>query len=71
VVTAVVNAAIPAPVTAEPVKTGCRVTSRGPDEERPHRLSHKYVGHEPPPEPADVARVIARLVPEKVIGSAV
>lgn len=42
-----------------------------PDRELPRRLSHKYVGEDPPPEPAEVRRVIARLTPEKVIGFSV
>jgi PPOX class probable F420-dependent enzyme len=31
------------------------------------RLSHKYVGQDPPPEPASVQRVIIRVTAEKVI----
>ncbi|MFI0416788.1 PPOX class F420-dependent oxidoreductase [Spongiactinospora sp. 9N601] len=29
-------------------------------------LSHKYVGEDPPPEPADVLRLIVRVTPQKV-----
>lgn len=42
-----------------------------PEKELPRRLSHKYVGEDPPAEGPEVQRVIARLVPEKVIGFAV
>ena len=35
-----------------------------------HRLSHKYVGEDPPPEPPSVRRVIIRVTPEKVTGFA-
>jgi len=30
-------------------------------------LSHKYVGADPPPEPAEVLRYIVRVTPEKVL----
>ena len=36
-----------------------------------HRLSHKYVGEDPPPDPPGTQRVIVRVTPEKVIGFAV
>lgn len=39
-----------------------------PEKELPRRLSHKYVGEDPPPESAEVRRVIARITPDKVIG---
>jgi hypothetical protein len=32
----------------------------------PERLSQKYLGESPPPEPADVVRLIARITPTKV-----
>jgi PPOX class probable F420-dependent enzyme len=32
------------------------------------RLSHKYVGENPPPEPPEVQRVIVRVTADKVIG---
>jgi PPOX class probable F420-dependent enzyme len=38
-----------------------------PDKALPRRLSHKYVGEDPPPEPAEVRRVVVRVTPEKVI----
>lgn len=34
----------------------------------PRRLSHKYLGEEPPPESSDVLRLIVRVRPEKVTG---
>jgi PPOX class probable F420-dependent enzyme len=39
-----------------------------PNRELGHRLSHKYVGEDPPPEPASVERVIIRVTTDKVIG---
>jgi PPOX class probable F420-dependent enzyme len=36
-----------------------------PDKTLPRRLSRKYLGQDPPPEP-DAARLIVRVVPEKV-----
>jgi PPOX class probable F420-dependent enzyme len=42
-----------------------------PDRKLSHRLSHKYVGEDPPSDPAGARRVIARLTPEKVIGFSV
>lgn len=38
-----------------------------PERELGRRLSHKYVGEDPPAEPPEVKRVIVRVVPEKVI----
>jgi PPOX class probable F420-dependent enzyme len=38
-----------------------------PERELGRRLSHKYVGEDPPAEPPEVKRVIVRLIPEKVI----
>jgi hypothetical protein len=29
-------------------------------------LSHKYLGQDPPPEPASTRRLIVRVIPEKV-----
>jgi PPOX class probable F420-dependent enzyme len=39
-----------------------------PDPERslPERLSRKYLGQSPPPEPASVVRLIARITPSKI-----
>lgn len=41
-----------------------------PEKSLPVRLSRKYRGEDPPPEPADVDRVIVRVVPSKVTGFA-
>lgn len=37
-----------------------------PDKELPARLSRKYMGELPPPESAEVRRVIVRVVPERI-----
>jgi PPOX class probable F420-dependent enzyme len=37
-----------------------------PERLLPERLSQKYLGESPPPEPADVVRLIARITPTKV-----
>lgn len=42
-----------------------------PDKELPRQLSHKYTGEDPPQEGPEVRRVIARLIPEKVVGFSV
>lgn len=42
-----------------------------PDKELPRQLSHKYTGEDPPQEGPEVQRVIARLIPEKVVGFSV
>lgn len=34
--------------------------------ELPVRLSQRYLGEDPPPEPEDVVRLIVRVIPEKV-----
>ena len=39
-----------------------------PSRELGRRLSHKYVGEDPPAEPASVRRVIVRVTADKVIG---
>jgi PPOX class probable F420-dependent enzyme len=39
-----------------------------PSRELGRRLSHKYVGEDPPTEPASVQRVIIRITADKVIG---
>jgi PPOX class probable F420-dependent enzyme len=39
-----------------------------PSRELGHRLSHKYLGEDPPAEPASVRRVIVRVTADKVIG---
>lgn len=37
----------------------------------PRRLSHKYLGEDPPPEPAELLRLIVSVVPHKVTGFSV
>jgi hypothetical protein len=37
-----------------------------PGRELPERLSRRYLGESPPPEPADLRRVIVRVLPERV-----
>jgi hypothetical protein len=32
----------------------------------PERLSQKYLGESPPPEPADIVRFVARITPGKI-----
>jgi PPOX class probable F420-dependent enzyme len=41
-----------------------------PDEDKrlPYELSHKYLGVDPPAERDDQARVIVRVVPQKIVG---
>ena len=39
-----------------------------PEKRLPHDLAHKYLGIDPPAEKDDEARVIIRVVPEKVVG---
>ena len=34
--------------------------------ELPKQLSHRYLDEDPPPEPDDVVRLVARVIPEKV-----
>jgi PPOX class probable F420-dependent enzyme len=38
-----------------------------PERSLSFRLSHKYAGEDPPPEPPEVKRVIIRITPEKVV----
>jgi PPOX class probable F420-dependent enzyme len=37
-----------------------------PGKALPERLSQKYLGASPPPEPADIVRLVARITPSKV-----
>jgi PPOX class probable F420-dependent enzyme len=37
-----------------------------PEKSMPERLSRKYLGESPPPEPADIVRLVARITPSKV-----
>jgi PPOX class probable F420-dependent enzyme len=39
---------------------------RDPERSLPERLSRKYLGESPPPEPAHVVRLVARITPDKV-----
>ncbi|KND38445.1 PPOX class F420-dependent oxidoreductase [Streptomyces acidiscabies] len=39
-----------------------------PEKRLPHDLAHRYLGIDPPGEKDDEARVIIRVVPEKVVG---
>ncbi|MDT0265851.1 PPOX class F420-dependent oxidoreductase [Streptomyces sp. DSM 44915] len=38
-----------------------------PDKALPRRLSQRYLGEDPPPEPADVVRLVVRVTARKVI----
>ena len=40
-----------------------------PGKTLPKALSHKYLGEDPPPEGADVQRVVVRLKAEKIAGN--
>lgn len=42
-----------------------------PGKELPRRLSHKYLGEDPPAEPDEVRRLIVRVTPHKVTGFSV
>lgn len=44
---------------------------RDNDKVLPHKLSHKYLGEDPPQEPDDVIRLIVRVIPERVINFSV
>jgi hypothetical protein len=37
-----------------------------PGKSLPERLSQKYLGESPPPEPAHIVRLVARITPNKV-----
>jgi PPOX class probable F420-dependent enzyme len=37
-----------------------------PEKSLPERLSRKYLGESPPPEPADIVRLVARITPSKI-----
>lgn len=34
----------------------------------PRRLSQRYLGEDPPPEPAQTLRLIVRVLPQKITG---
>jgi len=40
--------------------------NRDPGKSLPSALSQKYLGEDPPPEPDELARVIVRVIPERV-----
>jgi PPOX class probable F420-dependent enzyme len=46
---------------------GTAELTEDPDRILPMELSHKYLGEPPPPEPADVVRLIVRVTPEKLV----
>jgi PPOX class probable F420-dependent enzyme len=39
-----------------------------PEKALPRKLSQKYLGEDPPAEPAEVLRLIVRVIPQKVTG---
>lgn len=39
-----------------------------PEKSLPRKLSQKYLGEDPPPEPEDVLRLIVRVTPQQVTG---
>ena len=43
-----------------------REVTGDPGKRLPRELSQKYLGEDPPPEPDEVARVIVRVIPERV-----
>jgi len=45
---------------------GRATVSDDPDRELPDRLSRKYLGASPPPEPAELRRVVIRVLPERI-----
>jgi PPOX class probable F420-dependent enzyme len=45
---------------------GTAELTEDPGKSLPKALSHKYLGEDPPPEPADVTRLIVKVVPEKI-----
>ncbi|UIX31252.1 PPOX class F420-dependent oxidoreductase [Streptomyces sp. GQFP] len=58
--------------TANPYRTvdirGTAELIEDPEKALPHELSQKYLGEDPPPEPEEVLRLIARVTPQKVTG---
>jgi PPOX class probable F420-dependent enzyme len=56
--------------TANPYQSaeirGTAEVTEDPGKRLPRELSQKYLGEDPPPEPDEVARVIVRVVPERV-----
>jgi hypothetical protein len=42
-----------------------------PEEELPKKLSHKYLHEDPPPESDEISRLVVRVIPQRVITTAV
>jgi PPOX class probable F420-dependent enzyme len=49
---------------------GTAELTEDPEKSLPRTLSHKYLGEDPPAEPADVLRLIVRVTPRKITGFA-
>jgi PPOX class probable F420-dependent enzyme len=50
---------------------GTAELAEDPGKELPRRLSHKYLGEDPPPEPDDVVRLVVRVTPHTLNGFSV
>jgi PPOX class probable F420-dependent enzyme len=49
---------------------GTAELTEDPEKSLPRTLSHKYLGEDPPAEPADLLRLIVRVTPRKITGFA-
>ncbi|HEX5293183.1 MAG TPA: PPOX class F420-dependent oxidoreductase [Streptosporangiaceae bacterium] len=49
---------------------GTAELEQDPEKSLPRTLSHKYLGEDPPAEPADLVRLIVRVTPRKITGFA-
>jgi PPOX class probable F420-dependent enzyme len=49
---------------------GTAELTEDPQKSLPRMLSHKYLGEDPPAEPADMLRLIVRVTPRKITGFA-
>jgi PPOX class probable F420-dependent enzyme len=49
---------------------GTAELTEDPEKSLPRTLSHKYLGEDPPAEPADMLRLIVRVTPRKITGFA-
>ena len=49
---------------------GTAELTEDPQKSLPRTLSHKYLGEDPPAEPADMLRLIVRVTPRKITGFA-
>ena len=47
---------------------GVAELTEDPGKTLPRRLSQKYLGEDPPPEPGDVVRLIVRIIPQRITG---